>query len=392
MVIWCQWRTVSALLITVLIAVIVATVPTAWAEDLIIVDSQLITEVQILNIETISLQENISGVTVSNTVDPTGQSVNGAALGTMTASLHRIISQRLAHKKRVKPVQLPTTTLEPGMLLQARAPQAWSEVFGVHRSRGAEGQMLAHEHDYYGFTGGYETDHDKALIGIIGGFAQSNIETGSISIESDTDSFFAGGYGHFYLGSVNLTTTLIGGYEEHDDDRLVFDNTSGFETVSSKLDSFFLSPSLTLSAAHDLGGNIELRPSASIIYGIAWFDGYRETGTTATNLVVDSRAVQAITTRLQLAAAQSFGEDIEFEVLVGSTSRYTDEDDIRANLSGTDFSYTPSSDDSVYGVYAGANLRVAIQDHLSVVADMEYGRASGNEYQIDVNLGLEYNF
>ena len=164
------------------------------------------------------------------------------------------------------------------------------------------------------------------------------------------------------------------------------------KVASADFDSFFLSPALTLSASYDVGNNIELRPSASMIYSVAWFDDYRESGTTQSNLSIDDRSVQVLSGRLQLAAAQSFGEDVEFEVRVGGTSRHTDEDDIDANLAGTNFRYAAASDDSVYGAYVGANLRVAIQERLNVVADVEYGRASGDEDQIGAHLGLEYRF
>ena len=349
----------------------------------------------ILNANAINFLGGAAGVQVGNVVtvvDPTGQSVNGAVLSSLTSGLHGVINQRMAHNKELKPVQLATTRLAPGMLFQERAPQVWGEVFAAHRSRDAEGQVLEYDHDYYGFIGGYERDYNKARIGFLAGFAQSEVETDITSIETDTDSFFAGGYGHFNLGSVNLTTTLIGGYEDHDNDRLVVDNLAGFEVAKADYDSFFLSPSLTLSAAYDLGNNIELRPSASIIYSVAWFDSYTETGTTSSNLSVDSRTVQAITGRLQLAAAQTFGEHAEFEARAGATTRHTDDDDIDASLAGTSFRYAAASDDSVYGGYVGANLRVAVQDRMNLLVDFEYGRASGDETQVSVLLGLEITF
>ena len=100
----------------------------------------------------------------------------------------------------------------------------------------------------------------------------------------------------------------------------------------------------------------------------------------------------AITRRLQLAAAQTFGENAEFEARAGATTRHTDDDDIDASLAGTSFRYAAASDDSVYGGYVGANLRVAVQDRMNLLVDFEYGRASGDETQVSGLLGLEITF
>jgi len=349
----------------------------------------------ILNAEVINFQNGVAGLQVGNVVavvDPTGQSINSAVLSSLTTGIHGVINQRMAHTKPLKPVQLASLELTPGMLFQERAPQVWGKLFGAHHSRDAEGQVLAYDHNYYGFTGGYERDYNKFRVGIMGGIALARIETDITSIDTDTDSFFAGGYGHFNFGSVNLTTTLIGGYEDHDNDRLVLDNITGFETAKADFDSFFLSPSVTLSAAYDMGNQFEIRPSAMVAYTVAWYDDYSETGTTRSNLSIDDRTVQAFTGRMQLAAAYSLDESREFELRAGLTSRHTNDDNVDANLAGTNFTYAATSDDNVLGAYVGANLRIAVQDRANLLFDIEYGQASGGETTGSGQLGFEFFF
>ena len=225
------------------------------------------------------------------------------------------------------------------------------------------------------------------------GYAHSDVETDITSIDTDTDSFFAGAYGQYYFGSVNLAVALMGGYEDHDSDRLVVDNLNGIETANSDFDSYFLSPSATLSAAYDLGNRVEFRPSATFVYSVAWFDDYNESGTTLSNLSIDDRTVQAIVGRLQLAiAATTSDENSEVELRGGFKARYTDDDDIDANLAGTTFRYASASDDSVYGGYLGFNGRVAVQDRLDLMTDIEYGWANGDETHYNLILGLEFTF
>ena len=55
----------------------------------------------------------------------------------------------------------------------------------------------------------------KARIGLLGGFVRSTVQTtgdafGRLrSIDTDTNSFFVGAYSQYFLGRINLTTTLM---------------------------------------------------------------------------------------------------------------------------------------------------------------------------------------
>ena len=331
-------------------------------------------------------------------VDPTGQSVSSAVLSTTTFAVHNVVNQRLAHHKLLKPIQVATSELTSGMVFQERAPQIWGSALGEMRERDLEGIALGYDHNYVGFTGGYEASFYKARIGLLGGFVRSTVKTtgdkfGRLrSVDTDTDSFFVGAYSQYFLGGINLTTTLMAGYEDHENDRAVVDNLNGFETAQADFSSFFISPSLTLSSAYNVGTQVELRPSVTFAYSGGWYDDYAESGTTRSDLVIDDRNVHALTSQLQLAAAYSLAEESELEIRAGAKARYTDNDDIDVNLAGTDFQIPNASDDSVYGGYLGMNLRVAIKESINLVADVEHGRAGGGEEHIAAMLKLEWVF
>jgi len=331
-------------------------------------------------------------------VDPTGQSVSSAVLSTTTFAVHNVVNQRLAHHKLLKPIQVATSELTSGMVFQERKPQIWGSALGEMRERDLEGIALGYDHNYVGFTGGYEASFYKARIGLLGGFVRSTVKTtgdkfGRLrSVDTDTDSFFVGAYSQYFLGGINLTTTLMAGYEDHENDRAVVDNLNGFETAQADFSSFFISPSLTLSSAYNVGTQVELRPSVTFAYSGGWYDDYAESGTTRSDLVIDDRNVHALTSQLQLAAAYSLAEESELEIRAGAKARYTDNDDIDVNLAGTNFQIPNASDDSVYGGYLGMNLRVAIKESINLVADVEHGRAGGGEEHIAAMLKLEWVF
>ena len=350
--------------------------------------------------ETINLL-NGNGLLVGDVVtmvDPTGQSVSSAVLSTTTFAVHNVVNQRLAHHKLLKPIQVATSELTSGMVFQERKPQIWGSALGEMRERDLEGIALGYDHNYVGFTGGYEASFYKARIGLLGGFVRSTVKTtgdkfGRLrSVDTDTDSFFVGAYSQYFLGGINLTTTLMAGYEDHENDRAVVDNLNGFETAQADFSSFFISPSLTLSSAYNVGTQVELRPSVTFAYSGGWYDDYAESGTTRSDLVIDDRNVHALTSQLQLAAAYSLAEESELEIRAGAKARYTDNDDIDVNLAGTNFQIPNASDDSVYGGYLGVTLRVAIKESINLVADVKHGRAGGGEEHIAAMLKLEAVF
>ena len=336
--------------------------------------------------------------TVATVVDPTGQSISSAVLSNTTLAIHNNVNQRLAHHKPLKPIQITTLELSSGMVFQERAPQIWGSAIGVRRTRGREGIALGYDHNYVGFTGGYELSFRKARMGLLGGFVKSRVKTkgdafGRLrSIDTDSDGFFAGAYSQYFLGKINLTTTLMAGYEDHNNDRAVVDNLNGFETAQADFGSFFVSPSFTLSSAYVLDKYFELRPAATLAYSGGWYEDYAESGTTRSDLVVDDRDTHSLTGQLQLATAYTPYENSELELRIGAKVRYTDDSDISLSLAGTDFRVPNASDNSVYGCYIGMNLRIAFIDKINLIANLEQGIANGNESQTTAMLKIEGMF
>ncbi len=325
------------------------------------------------------------------TLDPTGESTRGVALAGMTSSIHNVIGQRMAQTTPLKQVQLASLELSPGMYFEEHKPVAWAQVFGGRFDRDAEGGAIAYDHHHVGVNFGYEWDISGHRSGLMGGVVRSKTDTQTASFETEADNYYIGVYANRKTHGLNITGSLIAGYGDHENDRLVVDNLNGFETAKSDFDSWFISPGITLGSAFSVNDRLELRPSVSVNYSMAWLDGYRESGTTNSNLSVDDRKAKALTARAQLAAAYQFDEASEFEFRVGLNSRHTDDDDTKVSIAGSQFKFATAGDESVTGGFAGATLRVADNNNLSLVADIEYGGDRDENYAAG-SVSLEYVF
>ena len=335
-----------------------------------------------------------SGVIVGNTVttvDSTMENAYSVGLATMADSIHRTLNQRSTFKAPMKPVKVASLDLPPGLLFQEQKPVAWGQVFGGLRSHDAYDDAVAYDHKHYGVSGGYEWAFNDTSLGLMGGFAQSRAESDLTSFDTDVNHLFFGGYGSFSFNSIKVSTSLIGGYSDHDNKRYVYDNLNGLEAATSNTEGYFISPSVTLGTAYSFNQDYEFRPSLSVAYHLARINGYDESGTTQSNLTISDQTIKVLSSRLQLAVARTL-DGQEVELRCGVTNRFTDNDKTEASLAGTTFRYSGAGDDSVYGFFAGINFQMATINALTLVADFEAGGAGGNEFFIDGNLKLEYRF
>ena len=333
-----------------------------------------------------------NGTTSVTTFDGTGAAVLSSSLASITGGIHQVVNHRINYIQPVKPIQVATNDLTAGMLFQEQAPVAWGEIFGATRERETHGNVQQHEHHYGGFAGGYEQDLHNARVGLLGGYARSSIETSLSSIDLQTDSFFVGSYVHIKFASIDITGTLIGGFEDHENNRVVFNNLTGIETANANFDSYFISPSLTFSKSVEVSGKVVIQPSATFAYNAGWYDDYTETGTTASNLTIDDRDSNVISTRLQLASIYRYNDSVNYGVRAGIKSRHIDDDDVEANLAGANFRFSAIGDDDVFGGFIGGNLQVAFQDSFSLDADIEYTGMAGDEDEIAASISLHYLF
>ena len=347
-----------------------------------------------LNTENINLLGpglKLSGDVVAVSVDGTAEAARSVVLSTITSDIHDQIAQRTYLPAAPQPVKAAPSTVLPGLQFKQHKPVAWIQVLGGDSDRDAEDNARAYEHDYVGINGGYEWDLGQRRVGLVGGVVNSDTDGNENSFKSDTEHFYLGAYTSQQLQGFTLTTSLLGGYGRHDNERLVIDNLNGREVAKSDFSSLFISPSVTIASAYKIYDRIELRPSASVNYSIAWLDDHSERGTTQSNLSVDDRQIQALSTKLQIAAAYAYSATSEFELRTGINSRYTDDDDTEISIGGSKSKFSNVGDENVYSSFVGARIRIASSDKLSLVADVELGGNGDEDYKAG-HLSVEYTF
>lgn len=327
-------------------------------------------------------------------VDPTNLSASRATLGAVTAGVHQAVGTQLAQSAGPAPLQLAALTTEPGMAHRPDSDFAWVRGFGGRKTRGDDGAVLAYESGIYGTVAGWEFDLGHNRIGVLGGVSRSDLETDIASVETDSSSVFAGGYGAYRFGAWSLGGALVAGYEQHDSERRVIDNLRGEQTALSDYDSYYLSPSVTLSRSFAAGGGWTLRPSAEVSYTLGYYPGYTETGTTNSNLTVEAHTVDVIASRVQLAAQQDLANGRgAVELRAGATHTHYGHDAVDLRLgNGAAVRYEGAGSAYSYGGYGGANARYDLSERLTLVTDLEYGVASKEERSINASIGLELRF
>ncbi|MEJ8560834.1 autotransporter domain-containing protein [Yoonia sp. GPGPB17] len=291
---------------------------------------------------------------VITTVDTTGFSVMNDATGLLANTAQRTVGQRVG------------------------TDGAWASVLGPSRARGDDGLTLAYRTSLAGAMAGYETDMGSNRVGFVGGVSAGKTETDDDSVDIKTQSIFGGAYIGTSLGGIDLTSSLLAGFESHDGDRIVADNLAGFETANATIDGRFVTAGLQArGAGFDLGG-ARFTPSFSANYTFASYDGYSETGTTNANLDVDSRTAQNLHARAQLETFSTIGA-FETAFRFGIDGRATDAEDATISLGEDSQSFAETDSDTGLGGFFGAQALLSETDSLQVVGDFEFGFADGGE-------------
>jgi hypothetical protein len=329
------------------------------------------------------------GSNVFAVVDPTGPSVNDAALGTMMSGIHNVLAGRGG---QAPPAQVASTRIEPGMMPSADDSQIWFSGFGAHRERDTDGGVLAYDHDYYGGMGGYEMQLSRSSrIGFLAGYANTDLATDFQSLYTNAHSGFIGTYGQKKFSSFNLDGSLIAGYEQNDNNRIVVDNINGFELAEANYDSFFISPSATLSTQYNVSDKLVARSSITGLYSMGWYDSYTESGTTRSNLSIDDRLAHAFIAKAKIEMAYLFSKTCEVSFHIGGRYRYTINNDVNATLSGVSFQYATAGDDTnVEGLF-GVNGRYALSDNINLNLHTQYS-LNGIETNASGDVGVEILF
>lgn len=331
-----------------------------------------------------------SGNTRIITLGAINESSRSVALADLSSSIHSTIGQRLTRPNTLQPIQLASLVFSPELLFKERQPIFWSQFFGGKRENNS--LINAYQQSHYGINLGYEKDRNSMRIGIVGGIANSTVDTEAST--GTTTSYYTGLYSYHYFDRFNVSASIIGGIGDHDNKRTVINSASGTETAKSDFYSLFLSPSIAIYSAFTMDWlkQIEFRPSATLNSSLSYMQSYKETGTSATNFAFNNRVTTSFSGKLELAAAYQASPTVEVSSRFGMTLLETNEGSIKASLNGTSLTIDNTNDSNGVGYFIGLGMQTALYDNLNLNAALEIGTFAENESYTAGSLNAEYRF
>jgi len=100
--------------------------------------------------------------------------------------------------------------------------------------------------------------------------------------------------------------------------------------------------------------------------------------------------LQGLSSKVQLAVTNNFNSKGKAEIRLGINTRHIDDDHVNATLNGAKFEYKTQGESLIYGIYAGANIRIVESENMAFMADIEIGSSKDDEEY--VNAGMKFNF
>jgi len=250
--------------------------------------------------------------------------------------------------------------------------------------------MRGYQHDTRGFSLGYEFDFGSGKAGVLAGYSDAEVESDDVSFENEISSFLVGAYMRLPFEPINLTSSLLLGHEEHDQKRFVLDNMSGLVGHESEVDSYFISPSISIDTAVQMTEKLSIVPSGTLSYTLSYFEDYSESGGNAANFSIDERYLHIFSIIAEVAGVYEFNRGA-CALAVGVDSRYSDESSMDATISGEKLRISPVNDQSVSTGFLAARTSIRISDRISVLGNVEH-RFSGDEDEIFARLQLSGSF
>ncbi|TEW51889.1 autotransporter outer membrane beta-barrel domain-containing protein [Psychromonas algicola] len=320
------------------------------------------------------------------TLDTANEASRSTALASSTASIHSIARQRMLTNNN--PTTSPLTAaleLSPSMLYQEQAPVFWSQVFGGSLSHEATDTASAYDTNHLGFTLGYERDFQQSRMGLMLGLVNTTTDS-TDSFENTTSSFYTGAYYSKKLGWMDISSSLLAGYATNDNKRYV----NGSETAKSDFTSVYLSPSVTASSTYIVVDNVEIQPAASLDLTLAQLSSYKESGTTVSDLDVDSRNLQSLRATIQLATIYHFSENMNTSFTAGISALNTNDEDISLSVDGNSLTYSADNGTGTTP-FVGVDFNLVDYNDFNISVGLSAGSNSDENYT-NGHLDVQYQF
>lgn len=305
-----------------------------------------------LNVENINLLSEVTGVVVGDSVHV----VDASVFSYQTQTLNSLVSR--AHGSMLRRSQFEGAT-DP---LWVEASATGFDYDGNHK-------MGGYEHDASIFNMGYQIELEFGQAGFLAGYSEGDIRSDQLSFEDEIQSYYMGAYYRFPIQSLNMTTSILIGREEHKQQRFSLNNLSGYEKAEATPDSYFISPSVSIDWIIPVTERFSLIPSGTLSYTLSRIESYGESGA-ASNLSVDERFLHIGNFQSELAAVYQF-ERVALALVGGLDVRYSDDSPVEASIGGQGLTIDPVNDRTVTAGFIAARASIRISKNVSLSTAIE---------------------
>jgi hypothetical protein len=255
----------------------------------------------------------------------------------------------------------------------------WTRAFAADIEHEQTSELLGYEHKVHGFIAGYEKRTGRNKRGIIVGYGNGDTDIMTSSPykdKTDHDSFFTGIYGKYAIGEHwDMGLALNVGIQEHSTSRTIEDNINGSETADADFSSKYLAPSISFLEKYDYGSNWQVRSivKAEAIWSKS--DDYTESGTTSSNLKVDSRSSRMYKLRGDIESIYKFNANkSEVSLSLGYDYRKYKSDQVEISLGTGNLKFEIPGEDTANRTYFGVHMNHKLEDDVEIFGDIELGR------------------
>lgn len=267
----------------------------------------------------------------------------------------------------------------------------WARGFGGTMTQG--GTDTAAKVSSGGAVIGHDLRGDDLRFGVFAGLGHSRTSQPASADRMSSDTAFAGVYGRWSFGPVNLDATLSGGRYEGDTYRFV---NAGAEIAHGAIGGDFLAAELALGRNFDLGGGLHLTATGRMRHVGTWGDAYTETGSTQ-NVSYGASYSETLETRAEVRLDKRFkganGETSSLYLSAAAISRQSlDAGSGSASVLGAsvDLGAGPSGDKT--GVALGAGFFHEVERNISLYGAVDGTRFFDGTHDLTARGGVQIRF
>lgn len=282
-----------------------------------------------------------------------------------------------------------------GMRVDAAGNVTWVRGFGSVRRLPSSDQLVGHSNYTAGLMFGADTRIGEGRrVGVYGGYSQGRTEMNDASGRLANDYYIVGTYVRGTAGDYVWQANVSGGLIGNRTNRFI---NNGAEEATARFDSLFVAPELSVARSHVVSPGWALTPTLRGRYVGVFMPKFSESGSSQ-DVVYAAQNAHSLEQRLELKLTRT-GNDAErqtslFYVQAAAiATQRIGNDDVNANVLGSDFIVRNPHDRNVEGVLIGLGLdHYELRRNVSLFGGLDVSRFTEKSSALVGRVGLRVSF